>query len=291
ALGTGSAQVCGVRPLRAAPAGVECVVMKHVGPEHPTGEAADAIEDRTAVDGEHCVFREPLPDPAPEPVARGDTVAEVVSAQHTPARDHEYDPKGIPDAADATVVGSSVRDPGARVCVGPCAQRVEVRREGEEQHDPDGVADIREGVEPESEHEADGPAGVSRRHIDDSRNDDTKREGMGKAHAGPTAVELHRIARSEVQAGEAQPVYEPLGEDVRAPRAKYERGERDRDRSPPELSLQDVRLQVVRNPAHRRSRLARSGRSQVQRRSQAKATTQKVMNGVKKTLIATYESP
>src|SRR5262249_40033840 len=91
--------------------------------------------------------------------------------------------------------------------------------------------------------------------------------------------------------GEAQPVYEPLGEDVRTPRAKHERGERDRDRSPPELSLQDVRLQVVRNPTHRRSRLARPGRSQVQRRSQAKATTQKVMNGVKKTLIATDESP
>src|SRR5262249_27762087 len=98
-----------------------------------------------------------------------------------------------------------------------------------------------------------------------------------------------RVVRFEMNAGDVRPVREPLRRHVRPPGADHQSDERDAGGSLPELALEDVRLEGVRDPAHRRSLPPSAGSPQTQSRSQASATIHERANWVTTPPMDTYE--
>ena len=247
-------------PARPAPAEVEREGAHQVRPGEPRDPAAHAVEERGAVEGDEAGLREVLPRPAPEPVCLHDRLPEVGARQHPPAQKRPDDPDSIPHEAEAAEVGAGVGQAPRLACVGPSADREQMGCEGEEEHRAECVADVCDRVRPVADREADRPHALAADGVDQEADQRAEHERVGEPHTGPRPVELSGIVSSEQPDSEdVDPVDEPLGEEVWRIRAEQERDERD---ATPEVPLQDVGLEIVCGPAHRKRRRRSAGRIQ-----------------------------
>ena len=99
-------------------------------------------------------------------------------------------------------------------------------------------------MEEVAERETERPRLAAGDEVDGEADRDAERERVREAHPGPAAVELHEIVGVELDAEDADPVDEPLRQEVRPPGADPNGDERDRDPLA-ELALNDVRIDVV----------------------------------------------
>ena len=224
--------------------------MHDVRPDRPRNPAAGPVEERGAVDGDQQPRRQGRAGPLVERVALQDRVVEVVPRQHPPADHTPDEPDQVPDEAEPAEVGAGVDLPAelARVC--PRSDREQVRREREEQHRADGVARVGQRVGELADQEAVGDHRLAPDAVDGKRDEDAEDERVREPEPGPAAVELCRVARLHLVPEEPDPVHEPLREHVRRVRAGEQGHEGDLLAA---VLLDDVRLEVVGGPAHRRS--------------------------------------
>ena len=110
----------------------------------------------------------------------------------------------------------------------------------------------RDRMGPVADHEAVGPDLPLGDRVDDQPDEEAERKRMREAHAGPRAVELSGVVGLEQpDLEDVDAVHETLREHVRRVGADQKRHEGD---ASPEVLLDDVGLEVVRGPAHRRRR-------------------------------------
>lgn len=246
-----------MHPVRPAPADVELEAVplapvggaadEEVRPDGPRHPPADAVEEGGAVHGQHQRLRQRPVGPAVERVAGDHLAPEIVARQHLPAETGPEHPDAVPDEPEPAEVGAGVDLPAELAGVRPGADREQMGREGEEEHRPDRVADVRQRVCPLPDQEAVGDDGVPPDAVDDEREHEAEDERVREADAGPAAMEPGRVARPHLVPGDPDAVDEPFREHVRRVRAREQRHERD---LAPEVLLDDVWLEVVRCPAH-----------------------------------------
>ena len=97
--------------------------------------------------------------------------------------------------------------------------------------------------------------------VEEKADEDAERERVGETYARPAAMELRRDVGLELDADQRDAVHEPLRQQVGRIRADEERHEGD---ALPQVLLDDVRLEVVRGPAHLRAMRTSAGRSTTQ---------------------------
>jgi hypothetical protein len=105
-------------------------------------------------------------------------------------------------------------------------------------------------VSAEAEAEAERPDAVAKDKEDGKRHQESKERRVGEAGARPAAMKERWIVRPDVQAEQLDAVDVPLGQHVRAERPQVKRQQGD---TPAKVTLDRVRLEVVRGPAHGRS--------------------------------------
>ena len=99
--------------------------------------------------------------------------------------------------------------------------------------------------------------------VEEEADQHAEGERVREADARPAAMELGRVVGLELEADERHSVHEPLREQVGRVRADEQRHERH---ALPQMLLDDIRLEVVRRPAHRRIARTSAGRTTTQRR-------------------------